>query len=294
MRRLRGCLMAGAIVASVALVMTGCAKNTESTGPGGSTTAVKPAKVDEIANLLPDTIRQAGTMVVGTDTTSPPSEYKDSNGKIVGFDVDLFNAVAAVLGVTADYRESPFDKIIPSVQGGTYDVGMSSFTDNKEREQLVDFVDYFQAGSLWAQRAGSPVDPNNACGKKVSVQTGTVQDDNELPAMNNACTKAGKPPIEVLRFEGQDEATEAVRNGRVDAMTADYPVTAYAVKNSGGKLAAAGELFKTAPYGWVVAKDTGNGVVAAARFKATSVALNADLSDAVDGHQIRPDRLHSL
>ncbi len=244
--------MAGAIVASVALTLTGCAKNSESSGPGGSTTAVKPAKVDEIANLLPDKIRQAGKIVVGTDPTYEPNEYKDSNGKIIGFDVDLFNAVAAVLGVTADYRESAFDKIIPSVQGGTYDVGISSFTDNKQREGQVDFVDYFQAGSLWAQRPGSPIDPNNACGKKVSVQTGTVQDDIELPAKNDACVKAGKPAIEVLKFEGQDEATDAVRSGRVDAMTSDYPVTVYAIKNSAGQLEAAGELFKTAPYGWVI------------------------------------------
>lgn len=248
--------MAGAIVASVALALSGCAKNTESSGPEGSTTAVKPAKVDEIANLLPDNIKQSGKIIVGTDPTYQPNEWKDSAGKIVGFDVDLFNAVASVLGVTADYRESAFDKIIPSVQGGTYDLGMSSFTDNKEREEQVDFVDYFQAGSLWAQRPGSPIDPNNACGKKVSVQTGTVQDDNELPAKNDACVKAGKPPIEVLKFEGQDEATDAVRSGRVDAMTADYPVTVYAIKNSGGKLEAAGELFKTAPYGWVVPKNS--------------------------------------
>lgn len=248
--------MAGAIVASAALALTGCASNTESSGPGGSTTEVKPDKVDEIANLLPDKVKQSETLIVGTDASYAPNEYKDSQGKIVGFDVDLLNAVAAVLGVTPEYRESGFDNIIPSIQGGSFDMGMSSFTDNKKREEQVDFVDYFQAGSLWAQRPGSPIDPNNACGLKVAVQTATVQDTDELPAKNEACLQAGKPAINVLKFGGQDAATNAVMVGQADAMTADYPVTVYAIKQSGGKLEAAGELFKTAPYGWAVPKGS--------------------------------------
>ncbi len=248
--------MAGAIVASAALALSGCATNTESSGPGTSTTEVKPTKVDEIANLLPDKVKQSQTLIVGTDATYAPNEYKDSQGRIIGFDVDLLNAVAAVLGVTPEYRESGFDNIIPSIQGGSFDMGMSSFTDNKKREEQVDFVDYFQAGSLWAQRPGSPIDPNNACGLKVAVQTATVQDTDELPAKNEACLQAGKPAINVLKFAGQDAATNAVTVGQADAMTADYPVTVYAIKQSGGKLEAAGELFKTAPYGWAVPKGS--------------------------------------
>ena len=69
------------------------------------------------------------------------------------------NAIAATLGLTAEYREADFAKIIPSIQGGTFNVGMSSFTDTKEREQTVDFVTYFSAGSLWAQRPGAGIDP---------------------------------------------------------------------------------------------------------------------------------------
>ena len=252
-------MIAGAIVVSGALVMTGCTSNTEGSGPGGSTTAVKPTKVDLIANLLPDKIKQSGKLIVGSDPTYKPNEYKDPNGAIIGFDVDLLNAVAGVLGVTPEYRESAFDSIIPSIQGGSFDVGMSSFTDNKKREDQVDFVDYFQAGSLWAQRPGPAVDPNNACGLKVAVQSDTIQDTDELPAKSAACLKAGKPAINVLKFPGQDAATNAVTVGQAEAMTADYPVTVYAIKDSGGKLEAAGELFKTAPYGWAVTKGSALG-----------------------------------
>ena len=249
-------MLAGAIVVSATLSMTGCTSNTEGSGPSGSTTAVKPTKVDQIANLLPDKIKQSGKLIVGTDPTYKPNEYKDPNGKIIGFDVDLLNAVAAVLGVTPEYRESAFDNIIPSIQGGSFDMGMSSFTDSKKREEQVDFVDYFEAGSLWAQRPGSQIDPNNACGLKVAVQTATVQDTDELPAKNQACRQAGKPAINVLKFEGQDAVTNAVMVGQADAMTADYPVTAYAIKDSGGKLQPAGGQFQTAPYGWAIQKGS--------------------------------------
>src|SRR6185312_12860285 len=153
------------------------------------------------------------------------------------------------LGLTPEYREADFAKIIPSIQGETFNIGMSSFTDTKEREQTVDFVTYFSAGILWAQRPGTPIDPNNACGKKVAVQATTTQEVDELPAKSKACTDAGKPAIEVLPFDGQDAATNAVVLGQADALSSDSPVTSYAIKQSKGKLEQAGEIFDSAPYG---------------------------------------------
>jgi polar amino acid transport system substrate-binding protein len=246
-----------AIAASAALVLAGCVNNTENSGTSTSpTTAVKPAKVDDIANTLPAKIKSSGKLIVGVNVPYSPNEFKDPNGKIVGFDVDLMNAVASVLGVTPEYRESDFEKIIPSITGATYDVGMSSFTDTKEREQTVDFVTYFSAGTLWAQRFGAPIDPNNACGLSVAVQSTTIQDTQEIPAKSQACVKAGKPPINTQKFDRQDDATTALVLGKVDAMSADSPVTAYAIKQSGGKIEAAGQIFDSAPYGWPVAKGS--------------------------------------
>lgn len=239
-----------------ALTMSGCAKNTDSSEPSTSTTAVSAEKVDAIAATVPESIKSSGKLIVGTDATYPPNEYKDESGKIIGFDVDLMDAVAATLGLTPDYRASAFDKIIPAIQGGTFNVGMSSFTDSKEREKQVDFVTYFSAGSLWAQRPGSPVDPANLCGMKVAVQATTVQETAELPAKSKECTDAGKPAIQILKFDAQPDATNAVILGQADAMSADSPVTAYAIKKSNGKLEAAGPIFDSAPYGWAVQKDS--------------------------------------
>ena len=248
--------MAGAIIASAALALTGCASNTETGGQTTATTAVTAEKVDAIANTVPEDIKSSGKLVVGVNVPYPPNEFKDPSGKIVGFDVDLMNAIASTLGLTADYRESDFEKIIPSIQGGTFNVGMSSFTDTKEREASVDFVTYFEAGIQWAQRVGAPVDPNNACGKKVAAQTTTIEETKELPAKSEACVAAGKPPIKIVKFDGQDAVANAVVLGQADAMSADSPVTAYAIKQSNGKLEAAGQIFDSAPYGWPVAQGS--------------------------------------
>lgn len=243
--------------ASGAIALSGCASGGDSGGSGGGeSTEANSAKVDEIANTVPEEIKSSGKLVVGVNIPYAPNEFKDASGKIVGFDVDLMNAIAGTLGLTPEYREADFAKIIPSVQGGTFNVGMSSFTDTKEREQSVDFVTYFSAGTQWAQRPDNPIDPNDACGKRVAVQATTFQETDELPAKSKACTDAGKPAIAITPFDGQDAATNAVVLGQADAMSADSPVTAYAIKQSNGKLEAAGEIFDAAPYGWPVAKGS--------------------------------------
>ncbi len=213
-------------------------------------------KVDAIAAELPEEIASDGEIIVGVNIPYSPNEFKDPSGKIVGFDVDVVDAVAKVLGVTPVYTEADFDKIIPSIQAGGYDMGMSSFTDTEEREEAVDFVTYFSAGVQWAQPAGGAVDPNNACGLRVGVQTTTIEDIEEVPAKSAACVAAGQPPIDIIKFDSQDDAANAVALGKVDAMSADSPVTAYAIKQSDGRIETAGEVFDAQPYGWPVAKGS--------------------------------------
>ncbi|GAB32745.1 putative amino acid ABC transporter amino acid-binding protein [Gordonia otitidis NBRC 100426] len=252
--------MFAALVAIMAMVLAGCTNNESDEGGSGgaasSSKAVEATKVDSIAALVPEPIRNSGTLVVGVNVPYSPNEYKDPSGKIVGYDVDLMNAVAGVLGLKAEFKEADFDKIIPAIQQGTYNVGASSFTDSKEREQQVDFVTYYNAGVQWAQQKGGNIDPNNACGKRVAVQSTTVEDTDEVPAKSKACTDAGKPAIEKVKFDSQDEATNALVLGKVDAMSADSPITAWAIKRSDGKLETAGGVFDSQPYGYPVQKGS--------------------------------------
>jgi polar amino acid transport system substrate-binding protein len=242
-----------------ALALSSCASNkdtssgTSNTPSGGATTAAAPTLDAAAAALVPAAVKSKGSLQVGVDATYAPNEYKDSSDKIVGFDIDLFNAVATTLGLKANYVASNFDNIIPGITGGKYDVGVSSFTDNKAREKTVDFVTYYSAGIQFVSTDKS-FDPQNACGKKVAVQAATIELD-DLNVRSKACTSAGKSSINIQQFTAQGDATTAVTLGKVVAMSADYPVSVDAVNKSGGKLNLVGQSnFSAAPYGYAVAK----------------------------------------
>ena len=212
--------------------------------------------VPSIAATVPDDIRATGRLVIAVNVPYAPNEFKDSDNRIVGFDIDLMNAIAKTLGLVPEYRESAFEAIIPSLRAGDFDVGMSSFTDTKEREAAVDFVTYFEAGTLWAQRVGSSIDPDNACGLRVGVAYAAIQETQEIPAKSDACVAAGRPPIEKVVYVRQDDVNAALIAGEIDAMSADSPVTGFAIKLSGGALEPAGGVVNPAPYGWAVAKGS--------------------------------------
>ncbi|SJN11553.1 ABC-type amino acid transport system, secreted component [Leucobacter sp. 7(1)] len=244
-----------ALAAATVLTLTGCVTNEE--GPQKESTDTSKITVDEAAvALLPAEIKDKGELVLGTDASYPPNEYKNSSGDIVGWGVDLANAVSARLGLEPKWEEAGFDTIIPSIQGGAMDMGSSSFTDNAERQKTVDFVNFYEAGVLWAAPIGETVDPNNACGLKVAVQAGTFEHTDELPAKSQACEDAGKPAIEIMPFEGQAEATNAVVLGQAEAFSADSPVTLDAIAAQSEKIEAAGETFDVAPYGYALPKDS--------------------------------------
>lgn len=227
-------------------------------GSAGSGPVQAPTgAVDKIAKTVPADIRDSGRLVVGVNVPYAPNEFKNSSGEIVGFDIDLMKAVARTMGLVPDFRETGFEGILPSVADGNFNVGMSSMTDTAEREQQVDFVTYFEAGTLWARRAGSSADPGSPCGLRVGVAYSTIQDTQEIPAKSDACVAAGLPPVEKVVRTHQDEVTAALIAGEVDAMTADSPVTGFAIKLSGSALEPAGEVFDSAPYGWPVAKGSG-------------------------------------
>ncbi|MET0725748.1 MAG: ABC transporter substrate-binding protein [Leifsonia sp.] len=244
-----------AATAATALLLTGCVDNSSAPAPTASTGAVA-ADAAAVA-LLPDDVKKTGKLVIGTDPTYAPNEFKDEAGEPIGWGIELAAAVAGKLGLTPEYQVAKFDNIIPSVTGGKADIGESSFTDTVEREEQVDFVNYYEAGILWASATGKDVDPDNACGLTVAVQATTYEDTDEVPTKSDACVAAGKPAINKVQYDTQDAATNAVALGQADAMSADSPVTLYAISQTDGKLQAAGESFDVAPYGIVVGKDSG-------------------------------------
>jgi polar amino acid transport system substrate-binding protein len=247
----------GVAAASVAaLALSACGSSSLGGDPGAeSAPSVSVSENVDLASKLPESIKSAGVIKIGTDATYAPNEFLAGDGKTVqGMDVDVFNAVAAKFGVKTEWNPADFGSIINGVNGNKYDIGISSFTINDERMKQVNMVSYFKAGSQWATAAGNPkgVDPENACGKNIAVQSNTTQELDDLPVRQKKC---GSNKINVLSLKDQSQATAAVVSGKADAMLADSPVVAYAVKQSGGKLEPLGDIYEAAPYGYVVPKD---------------------------------------
>ena len=249
-------ILAAVAIAGVAvLALAGCVNNTS--GDEASKSDTSNIAVDEAAAaLLPEDIKKAGVLKVGIDPTYPPNEYKDDAGNIVGWEVELFDAAAAKLGMKVEYTASKFDNIIPGIEGGKYNLGLSSFFDKVERQKVVDMVSYYTAGSQFAARSGSDITPDNLCGLSVAAQNGTAQYLEDVPGFSKECTDAGKDAITLLGYDTQDEATTAVVAGKADAFVADSPVVQYAVKQNSGELQLAGDIYGVYYYAMPVEKGS--------------------------------------
>ena len=259
--RLRPTTLLIAGLATAGLALSACGSDSldgSSTPSSSSSSSSSSGSVDAaLAAKVPQKIKDAGKIVVGSDASYAPNEFLADDGKTVqGMDVDLFTAVAAKLGLKAEFQNAGFDTIILGVTSGKYDVGVSSFTINDERKKSVNMVSYFNAGTQWVVKSGNPkkVDPDNACGMNIGVQKGTVQID-DLTARSKKCTDAGKPAIKQIIDADQSKVTASVISGKSDAMLADSPVGLYAVKQTNGQLEALGDIYDAAPYGFVVPKD---------------------------------------
>ena len=237
-----------ALVAVTALALTGCTNDDS---------AVKESSSNSASVVSAEEIMKSGVLIIGTDAEYPPNEFKDADGNPTGWGVELANAVAEEMGLEPEWQIMPFEGILPRIEEGAINMGSSSFTDNAERQKAVDFVNFLDAGSMWAAPVGSNVNPDDACGLTIAVQADTVQHTDELPAKSKACEDAGKPAIEILPFDGQPAATTAVVQGQADAFSADFPVTVDAVNSTDGVLETVGEMFDAAPYGFAVQKGSG-------------------------------------
>ena len=252
-----------AAVVGSALLLTSCVTNTEGGNPEGWE-PVEVEAVPEIAAMVPESVAADGKLSVGTNPPFAPFEFKDSTGNLIGVELDLGQALAQVMGLEFDPQEMDFSMILPAVQAGSLDAGMSGFTDTEERRESYDFVDFLYAGIQWAQQPGHDVDPANPRGLTVAVQRTTVSETDDVRPKSDACAAAGEDPITVLSFDTSDNAALAALTGRADAFSADSPVTAWAVERSDGDLELVGDMFDAAPYGIAVNKGSELGPALAA------------------------------
>ena len=239
-------------LALLVVALTACGGGT-STGPSPSTTpSASPQGIKTPTNLV-----KAGTLTFLSDTTYPPQESIDtSSNKAVGFDVDVANAIAAKIGLTATIQTADFSTIIDGLLAKKGDAIISAMSITPERSKKVAFVGYFSAGQSILVRKGNPLgitSLSDLCGRKVAVQVTTTEQDT-LTAENSGDCKSKK--ITIQTFPSDVDAVQKLKIGAVDAAMDDSPVAAYYVSQDPNSFDLGGTPVQSAPEG--IAVDPNN------------------------------------
>ncbi|MEO6205678.1 MAG: ABC transporter substrate-binding protein [Mycobacteriales bacterium] len=242
-----------ALLVPMSLVLAACG------GSSGGTAPTNNGADAPLASALPDSVRSAGVLRVGSDIAYAPVEFYDADGKTaIGIDPDIAAALGEQLGVKLEFQNGTFDGLITSLRSKRIDLVMSALSDTPERQKLIDFVDYFTAGTSILVKKGNPgkiTSLDDFCGKTIALQRGTTQED-VAKAQVTKCQQAGKP-LKVLAFDRDTEALLQVKQGRAVADMNDFPVAAYNAKTAGdgGDFEVVGEQIEAGPYGIGVRKE---------------------------------------
>lgn len=171
------------------------------------------------AQALPERIKTAGKIVVATQPNYAPIVYKDpATNTMMGFDVELGEAIAKELGVKVEWQETAFAQMLPSLQTGRVDMVMAGMSDLPARRETVDFVDYMVSGAQFytvTAFAGQVKTPEDLCGKSVGASRSTnwPQQIGEWSQAN--CVAKGKPAINVVGTEGSVDARTQLKTQRL-------------------------------------------------------------------------------
>lgn len=233
--RARRRLLAPAVLAA-ALLLVGCGSGDSGTSGTGEKTSLPPQeKKASLHDMLPEDIRSAGKVTIGTEALYPPFEsFAEDNKTIVGLDPDLANALGQVLGIEVTMTHTAFDGLLTALDGGRFDLVMAAITDTKERQAKYDFVDYFTTGQAIVVKKGNPekiAGIEDLCGKNVSVLVASTQ-EKLLGEFNQ--DECASDKIKVTALPNDKDALLQVQTGRADASFTQDAVGRYNSRTIGG------------------------------------------------------------
>jgi len=185
---------------------------------------------------------------VATDATYPPFESVDDKTKqLVGFDIDLMNAIAQKANFDVEFININFDALLAGMGTCQFDLGISATTITEDRKKTMLFSDpYINAGQVVAvQKSNTTINgKDDLQGKKIGVQISTT-----------GAIEAGKiAGATVKTYDTVDLAFLDLANGQVDATVVDYPTTVNYVAKMGDKLKIVGSVFTDENYGVIGCK----------------------------------------
>jgi polar amino acid transport system substrate-binding protein len=184
---------------------------------------------------------------IATDATWPPFEYIDDSNNIVGFDIDLMNAIAAKEGLDIEYVNVGFDALLAGIGSGTYDAAISSITIKPERAASMLFSDpYYVAGQMIVVKKDntSITGESSLKGKKLGAQLGTTG-ESYAQEVTGATVKS---------YNQIGLAVQDLLNGQIDAVICDTPIANGYVGKNAANLKTVGTPLTEENYGIAVAK----------------------------------------
>ncbi|NLD73736.1 MAG: basic amino acid ABC transporter substrate-binding protein [Chloroflexi bacterium] len=200
----------------------------------------------------------AQKVVVATDAAFPPMEFVDENKEIVGFDIDLMNAIAEVQGLEIEYKNTAWDGIFAGLDTGDYDAILSAVTIREDRQAVYDFSDpYVNAGQAVVVRADETV-----------IQGGDDLVDRVVGAQIGTTGAFAVQDIEgttLKEYDSIDLALMDLVNGNVEAVVVDTPVAAdfaLASDQFRGQLKIVGDTLTEEYYGILVRKGENQDLLA--------------------------------
>lgn len=202
--------------------------------------------------LTVENVQKAGKLVIGTSPDFPPFESLSADGKVEGIEIEIMELICKELGVELEIKQMDFDSVLPGVQTGKFNVGVSGISVTPEREKNTLFtVPYCLAAQAIVVTSGSAISSKaDLTGKTVSVQTGTTAEE--------FCMKNG---YTVKAFAANADAEAALTVGKVDAwviddLTAAEMVAAYNKDHPDAPLVILDEAMTTEPYAFAFAQGS--------------------------------------
>ncbi|MEQ4531985.1 MAG: glutamine ABC transporter substrate-binding protein GlnH [Mixta sp.] len=189
-------------------------------------------------------------LVVATDTAFVPFEFKQGD-KYVGFDIDLWDAIAKQLNLSYSLKPMDFSGIIPALQTRNVDLALAGITITDERKKAIDFSDgYYKSGLMVMVKANNNdvKSINDLNGKVVAVKSGTGSVDY---AKTHIKTK------DLRQFPNIDNAYMELGTNRADAVLHDTPNILYFINTAGrGQFKAVGDSLEAQQYGIALPKGS--------------------------------------
>ncbi|MFI2487795.1 ABC transporter substrate-binding protein [Promicromonospora kroppenstedtii] len=238
-RRARAVIGSIAVLTALGGLLTGCATDSAESAEGSAQAIeVHP----ELQAMLPGELRaNSARIAVGTESGYPPFEYTNEAGRIVGFEIDLFDAASKRLGLKYNFVDMPFDSLLGELYASNVDVLAAAMSDTTERQVDYDFVDYYNDSDAIMVPAGNPEgikELKDLCGRTVAVLTGSTQAE-ALSALNQKECRA--KPVNVIGFDTDADALAQVQAGKADAELTQWSTGAYNAKQVGS-----GDIFEVA------------------------------------------------